>query len=179
MAEVQGIVTAREGYFRAHGVDSVETYRSRRAAGHLDDGYGDVFLVVDGWSTLRAEFEELELELQYLAQRGLTYGVHLVTSATRWADYRTAVRDLLGTRLELRLGDPLDSEVNRKLAQNVPVGRPGRGLMSGKHHFLSALPRIDGSGNGADLGEGVTGLVKAVREGSPGTEAPRLRLLPS
>jgi len=179
VAEVQGIVTAREGYFRAHGVDSVETYRSRRAAGHLDDGYGDVFLVVDGWSTLRAEFEELELELQYLAQRGLTYGVHLVTSATRWADYRTAVRDLLGTRLELRLGDPLDSEVNRKLAQNVPVGRPGRGLMSGKHHFLSALPRIDGSGNGADLGEGVTGLVKAVREGSPGTEAPRLRLLPS
>ena len=48
MAEVQGIVDRRERYFRANGIDSIETYRSRRAQGRADDGYGDVFLVIDG-----------------------------------------------------------------------------------------------------------------------------------
>ena len=70
VAEVQGIVDRREAYFRANGIDSIETYRSRRAAGRADDGYGDVFLVVDGWSTLRADFDDLEAEIQQLATRG-------------------------------------------------------------------------------------------------------------
>ncbi|WP_331272980.1 type VII secretion protein EccCa [Motilibacter deserti] len=179
VAEVQGIVSAREAYFRSAGIDSIEAYRSRRASGLADDGYGDVFLVVDGWSTLRAEFEELEAELQYLAQRGLTYGVHLVATATRWTDFRTAVRDLLGTRLELRLGDPLESEVDRKVAQNVPVGRPGRGLLPGKHHFLAALPRVDGSADPATLADGVAALVKESRDAWRGPQGPRLRLLPT
>ena len=67
VAEVQGVVDRREAYFRANGIDSIETYRARRAAGRADDGYGDVFLVVDGWSTLRADFDDLEIELQQLA----------------------------------------------------------------------------------------------------------------
>ena len=53
------------------------------------------------------------------------------------------MRDLFGTRLELRLGDPMDSEIDRKIAQLVPTGRPGRGLVQQKLHFLGALPRID------------------------------------
>src|SRR4051812_23835670 len=55
VAEVTGILDRREAYFRAQGIDSVETYRTRRARsgdrGGVDDGYGDVYLVVDGWST--------------------------------------------------------------------------------------------------------------------------------
>ncbi|MCW2778488.1 MAG: eccCa1, partial [Frankiales bacterium] len=179
VAEVQGIVTGRETSFRTSGIDSVETYRARRAAGQADDGYGDVFLVVDGWSTVRADFEELETELQQLAQRGLTYGVHLVTTATRWTDYRPAVRDLLGTRLELRLGDPSDSELDRKVAVDVPVGRPGRGLTPGMHHFLAGLPRLDGSSDPATLGEGVAAMVQAVRAAWTGAPAQPLRLLPA
>src|SRR5205085_11106695 len=65
VAEVTGIVDRREAYFRAHGIDSIETYRSRRARnsdqGRADDGYGDVYLVVDGWSTLRADFDDIEM----------------------------------------------------------------------------------------------------------------------
>ena len=147
VAEVAGIVDAREQYFRANGVDTIETYRSRRALGEVDDGYGDIFLVVDGWGTIRSDFDELEGELQVLAQRSLTFGVHLVTSATRWMDYRTGVRDVLGTRFELRLGDAMDSEIDRKLAANIPLERPGRGIMQAKYHFLGALPRIDGDNN--------------------------------
>ncbi len=89
VAELAGIVDRREAYFRAQGIDSIETYRRRRMpqAG-VDDGYGDVFLVVDGWSTLRADFDDLEMQIQQLASRGLTFGLHVVVGAARWADFR-------------------------------------------------------------------------------------------
>jgi S-DNA-T family DNA segregation ATPase FtsK/SpoIIIE len=41
-------------------------------------------------------------------------------------DFRPGIRDLFGSRLELRLGDPTDSMVNRRAAVNVPE-KPGRG----------------------------------------------------
>jgi DNA segregation ATPase FtsK/SpoIIIE, S-DNA-T family len=178
VAEVEGIVNARERYFRAQGIDSVETYRTRRAQGRADDGYGDVFLVVDGWSTIRAEFDELEQRLQALAGRGLTFGIHLLATASRWMDFRTQIKDLFGTRLELRLGDPTDSEIDRKVAAAVPRERPGRGLVASKHHVLTALPRIDGDGSAGTLGAGVEHLVHAVATSWHGAPPPKLRLLP-
>ncbi|MGL5930809.1 MAG: type VII secretion protein EccCa [Dermatophilaceae bacterium] len=178
VAEVRGIVDARERYFRANGIDSVESYRRRRAEGRADDGYGDVFLVVDGWPTLRAEFDELEASIQELAGRGLTFGVHVVATTSRWMDFRTQIRDVLGTRVELRLGDTTDSEVDRRVAGGVPLGRPGRGLTTTKHHFLAGLPRIDGRGTTDDLGEGVEQLIAQVDAAWTGPRAPKLRLLP-
>nr|WP_193610773.1 type VII secretion protein EccCa [Nocardioides lijunqiniae] len=178
MAEVSGVVDRREAYFRANGIDSIETYRTRRAQGRVDDGYGDVFLVVDGWSTLRSDFDDLELEIQQLASRGLTFGLHIVTGASRWADFRAAMRDLFGTRLELRLGDALDSEIDRKIAQLVPTGRPGRGLVQSKLHFLGALPRIDGDADATSLGDGVDELISRVATAWRGPAGPKLRLLP-
>ncbi|HEX5860992.1 MAG TPA: type VII secretion protein EccCb, partial [Nocardioides sp.] len=178
VAEVAGVVDRREAYFRAHGIDSIETYRTRRAEGRADDGWGDVFLVVDGWSTLRADFDEVEVELQQLAARGLTFGLHIVVGATRWADFRAATRDLFGTRLELRLGDPTDSEVDRKVATLVPTSRPGRGLVLSALHFLGALPRIDGVADPETLGVGISQLVARVADSWPGPAGPKLRLLP-
>lgn len=178
VAEVRGVVDGREEYFRANGIDSIETYRSRRAAGRVDDGYGDVFLVIDGWSTLRADFDDLEIEIQQLATRGLTFGLHIVAGAARWADFRAAMRDQFGTRLELRLGDPMDSEIDRKVAALVPTGRPGRGLVQSKLHFLAAVPRIDSSADVESLGEGVDDLVKRVAAAWTGPTGPKLRLLP-
>ncbi len=178
LAEVTGLLDGREGYFREQGIDSIETYRSRRAAGRADDGYGDVFLVVDGWGTLRADFEDLEEQVQRLCTRGLAYGLHLVAATSRWADFRTALRDAFGTRLELRLGDPLDSEIDRGLAGLVPAGRPGRGLVPTRHHVLVALPRIDGDASAGTLADGVVDLVGRVRDAWTGAPAPRLRLLP-
>ncbi|WP_205472657.1 type VII secretion protein EccCa [Nocardioides sp. SYSU D00038] len=178
VAELKGVVDRREAYFRSNGIDSIETYRTRRAQGRADDGYGDVFLVVDGWGTLRAEFDDLELELQQLSTRGLTFGLHILASASRWADFRAAMRDMFGTKLELRLGDALDSEIDRKVASLVPTGRPGRGLISSKLHWLAALPRIDGNPEAASLGDGVDDLVARVADAWTGPSGPKLRLLP-
>ena len=96
------------------------------------------------------------MELQQLSSRGLTFGLHIVTGAARWADFRAAMRDVFGTRLELRLGDAMDSEIDRKVAALVPTGRPGRGLTQSKLHFLAALPRIDGKSDPASLAKAST-----------------------
>ncbi|WP_447644377.1 type VII secretion protein EccCb [Nocardioides zeae] len=178
IAEVQGIVDRREAYFRNQGIDSIETYRTRRRQGRADDGYGDVFLVVDGWSTLRSDFDDIEMSLQQLAGRGLTFGLHIVVGASRWPDFRAAMRDVFGTRLELRLGDPIDSEIDRKIAALVPTGRPGRGLVPGKLHFLGALPRVDATPDPATIGDGVDDLVQRVSAAWTGPTGPKLRLLP-
>jgi S-DNA-T family DNA segregation ATPase FtsK/SpoIIIE len=178
VAEATALLVRREAFFRDHDIDSVETYRGRRAQGTADDGYGDVFLVVDGWGALHSDFEDLEVDLHGLASRGLTYGVHLLATGARWADFRTAVRDLFGTRLELRLGDPTDSEIGRAPARLVPAGRPGRGLTPEGLHFLTALPRIDGDPDALTLADGTATTVARVVAAWRGPAGPRLRLLP-
>lgn len=179
LAEVQGLLDRRESYFREQGIDSIETYRaSRGRGGGRDDGWGDVFLVVDGWSTLRADFDDLEAQVQQLATRGLTFGVHVVAGASRWSDFRATMRDAFGTRLELRLGEALDSEVDRRAAALVPADRPGRGLVAGPLHVLAALPRIDAVGDAGSLGAGIDDLVTRIRDAWPGPTGPKLRLLP-
>ena len=179
VAEVVAVIDERENRFTQHGIDSVASYRRRRAAGEFaDDPFGDVFLVVDGWNTLRQEYEELEQTITNLANRGLGFGVHVVITAVRWAEIRINMRDLLGTKLELRLGDPSESEIDRRAAQNVPVGAPGRGLTRDKLHFLTAISRIDGKRDIEDLTEASVALAGHVASNWPGQPAPKVRLLP-
>jgi S-DNA-T family DNA segregation ATPase FtsK/SpoIIIE len=150
----------------------------RRAGRFDDDSFGDVFLVIDGWMTLRNEYEDLEQSIADLAQRGLGYGIHLVVTAARGMEVRGAMRDMFGTRLELRLGDPSDSAVNRRAAMTVPEQTPGRGLTPDGLHFLAGLPRVDSQQEAVTLVDGVADLVRRVRESAEGPPAPRVRLLP-
>lgn len=177
VAEVTSLVNAREAYFRAQGIDSIETYRIRRAQGAVDDGYGDIFLIVDGWGMLREEFEALESGIQQIVARGLSFGVHVIVTANRWLEIRPAMKDLLGTRVELRLGDPSDSEINRKAAGNVN-SLPGRGLDPSGLQMLTALPRIDNDSATDTLVDGVEELVRRVGSSWTGLPGPKLRLLP-
>ncbi|WP_320067761.1 type VII secretion protein EccCa [Micromonospora sp. RTGN7] len=178
VGEVVTLLVDRERRFAELGVESMAAYRQRRAAlaaagQPATDPFGDVFLVVDGWGSLRAEYDDLEPLITELAARGLSYGVHVVASTIRWTDFRPAVRDLFGSRLELRLGDPSDSLlVRRAVAAGVPEKSPGRGMTGESLHFLAALPRLSGPG-----GETTT-LVKAVAAAWPGPTAPPVRLLP-
>jgi S-DNA-T family DNA segregation ATPase FtsK/SpoIIIE len=189
VAEVAGVLRAREQRFRDLGIESMRDFRQRKA--HLatlvpevaaqnplsQDNFGDVVLVVDGWASVKSDFEVLEPVLQSLALQGLSYGVHLAISASRWMEIRPAVKDMLGTRIELRLGDPIDSEVGRRSAEMVPIGKPGRGINSEKLHILIALPRLDSSSVVDDLPAGVANAVEAVRAHYGGREAPRVRML--
>ena len=173
VGEVATLLAERERRFAALGVDSISSYRRRRAAGSVaDDPFGDVFLVVDGWSTLRSEFDDLEPVVTDIATRGLSYGVHVVATAARWMDLRPAIRDLFGSRLELRLGDPADSEINRKAAAGVPQEKPGRGITADQLHLLTVLPEL------TSLGNDPAALVKAVAANWGGAPAPAVRLLP-
>ncbi|MGI5212938.1 type VII secretion protein EccCa, partial [Plantactinospora sp. CA-290183] len=176
VGEISTLLTDREQRFAELGVDSMGAYRKRRAAangvGVGADPFGDVFLVVDGWPTLRGEYDDLEPLVTDIATRGLSYGVHVVAAAPRWMDFRPAIRDLFGSRLELRLGDPTDSIVSRKSAANVPEKSPGRGITAESLHFLTVLPEL------ASLGGQTNALVKAVSGNWHGAPAPRVRLLP-
>ncbi|WP_405467261.1 type VII secretion protein EccCa [Streptomyces canus] len=176
--EITQLLETREERFTSMGLESMTAYRALRRSGQIDDPYGDVFFVVDGWATLRQDFEELEDRVAEIAARGLSFGVHVVASAVRWSEIRPKQRDLMGTKLELRLGDSMESEVGTRQAAGVP-SRPGRGLTSSGHHFLSALPRLDGS---SDIDD-VTGATKsaAAEIGTfwTGRSAPGVRLLPS
>ena len=179
VAEMITLMAERERVFTEHGIDSMSTFRARRAEGTAPaDKFGDVFLIVDGWGPFKGEYEQLEGEITRLATQGLSYGIHVVVSTNRWADVRPQLRDLLGTRVELRLGDPSESEIERKAARNIPEGRPGRGLTPDKLHFLSALPRVDGVGDVGDLPASVAQMVEAVSEAWTRPPAPPVRLLP-
>ncbi|MDV8001195.1 type VII secretion protein EccCa [Rhodococcus sp. IEGM 1408] len=145
VAEVGTELKRRETAFREAGVTSVD--QARRRLTELDGRrvaeYPDVLLVIDGWQAFRTDFEDLEQLVVTMVADGLSYGVHVALSAARWADLRPALRDALGTRVELRLGDPTDSMIDRRVAMTVP-SEPGRGLSSGRHHMLVYQPRLDG-----------------------------------
>ncbi|MEU3459434.1 type VII secretion protein EccCa [Streptomyces sp. NPDC006733] len=179
IAEVNALLSRRERFFLEHGIDSMPTYRKRRAAGEFpDEPHGDVFLVIDGWSTVRQDFDRHIPTFNALAARGLNYGVHLLITTARWVELSSSVRDQTGTRLELRMGDPMDSQIDSRKAAAIPRS-PGRGLTSEKLHYLSALPRVDGVEDADDLADGIAGLVAAVSENWTGQAAPRVRMLPS
>ena len=69
VADVATVLRDREAAFRRRGVDSTTAHRRRRAAGDttvIDDPFGDVFLVIDGWATVRQDHEHLEEAIQML-----------------------------------------------------------------------------------------------------------------
>ncbi|WEO94928.1 type VII secretion protein EccCa [Streptomyces sp. FXJ1.172] len=181
VSEVYGVLTQREEYFRSAGIASIADYRTRRARGEIsvtDQPFGDVFLVIDGWGNFRTDYEVLESVVLDIAARGLGYGIHVIITASRSMEVRANLKDHLMNRLELRLGDVMDSEIDRKVAVNVPAGVPGRGLSPQKLHFMAAVPRIDGLTSDTDLAEATAALTTEVGRHWQAPGAPQVRLLP-
>jgi S-DNA-T family DNA segregation ATPase FtsK/SpoIIIE len=146
VAHVQGLVREREA-------------RRRRGADH---GNAETFLVVDGWAVVREELDGMAESITAIAAQGLSYGVHVVITASRWADIRPALKDQLTTRVELCLGDPSDSEMDRKRARLLGVRPPGHGITREGLECVIALP----------AGGGMAAMHVEVA-------APPVRLLPS
>jgi S-DNA-T family DNA segregation ATPase FtsK/SpoIIIE len=169
VSQIWKLVDEREERFRELGVDSTETMRSRRGELPAEDT-SDVLLVIDGWGTLRGEFDDLDEQILDIAARGLRVGIHLILTANRWMEVRPQLRDNIGGRMELRLNDPADSDINRKAAATLPVGVAGRALTMEGDHVQVALP---------ELGPSVEEVVSAIASAWQGAPAPRIRLLPA
>ncbi|MDT8910751.1 type VII secretion protein EccCa [Amycolatopsis sp. PS_44_ISF1] len=176
--EISQIMEYRENVFSERGIESMEVYRQLRRRGQLEDAFGDVFLVIDGWFSLKNDYNELEAKIGELASRGLSFGIHVVIASTRWSEIRPYLRDLLQTRFELRLGDPMESEIGSRKAKTVP-NQPGRGMTPDGLHFLAGLPRMDGSSATDDLAAATKAVAEEVHTFWPGRRAPAVRMLPS
>jgi S-DNA-T family DNA segregation ATPase FtsK/SpoIIIE len=179
VGELSSLIDRRERLFRSRAIESMPAFRALRSTGmEPDDAFGDVFLLIDNWAAVRQEFEDLEPAVLDIAARGLGYGVHLVITANRWMEVRSNLRDNVGGRLELRLNEPADSEVDRRLAALVTAALPGRGLTSARLFFQGAVPRVDGRASVDGLQGAADDLVARVSEAWSGPVAPPARVLP-
>ncbi|MCL8025520.1 type VII secretion protein EccCb [Nocardioides bruguierae] len=171
-------------------LDDLERTIERREQG-LDapaDPHGaHTLLVVDDAAALLAAHDDAGARLARLAARGLPAGLHLALGATRWAQLRPGLRELFAERVELRLGDPVESEVDRRTAARVPRHRPGHGTAPGQvapgrpvggHALLTAVPDDPARPLGGAEAE-VARLTAAAHARWPGRVAPPLRVLPA
>jgi S-DNA-T family DNA segregation ATPase FtsK/SpoIIIE len=178
MQEMLQVMETREAEFAKRGLDSMASYLRLCAQGEIEDRHGHVFLIVDGWYTMKQDYEGLESSLQEIASRGLAFGVHVVVTATRWSEMRTWLKDLLGTHMELRLADTMESTLGSRRAATVP-NQPGRGLTRQGLHFLGGLPRTDGAGTVDDLAEATKAVAEEIAVFWRGPVAPPVRMLPA
>ncbi|MCV7100231.1 type VII secretion protein EccCa [Mycobacterium palustre] len=153
-----------------------ELFREKHGAAP-DDGYGEVFLVIDNLYAFGRDNTDqfntrnpLLAKVTELVNVGLAYGIHVVITTPSWLEVPLAMRDGLGLRLELKLHDARDSNVRvvgalRRPAEAVPHDQPGRGLTMAAEHFLFAAPELD--------------QIPAINARYPGMSAPPVRLLPT
>lgn len=146
-------------------------------AGTYEDGYGEVFLVIDNLYAFSRDNVDtfntrnpLLAKVTELVNTGLAYGIHVVISTPNWLEVPLAMRDGLGLRLELKLNDSHDSNVRvvgalTRPADAVPADQPGRGLTMAAEHFLFAAPDLR--------------LIPAINARNPELRAPEVRLLPA
>ncbi|MCL2455462.1 MAG: type VII secretion protein EccCa [Micrococcales bacterium] len=178
LEEITAMLTARESVVKQHSIESMAHLRTLHASGQIPKlASADVVLLLDGYGQLRSDFSDLEEPLLDLITRGPGLGIHVVLAMTRWGDLRMAHQALFGTRLELRLGDPADSVVDRKLAATLSPDTPGRALVEGGLLAQTALPVLD-LVDDDQVGPELVSLAAQVTESWDGPSAAPIRLLP-
>ena len=139
LPHVAGVAGREEGEKVRRIVDEVAGFirRPERCA---------TFLVIDGWhhiGTSNAEFEDIAEKVTEIVADGASAHVHVIIATSRWTTMRPAIRDLIANRLELRLGEALDSLIDRKLQHKLPSA-PGRGLtLAGENMLLARTSNQD------------------------------------
>ncbi|MDT0302504.1 type VII secretion protein EccCa [Streptomonospora wellingtoniae] len=181
LADLRNLMDQRERVFRRSRIDSPAALRRGRADGSVPEGiFADVFLLVDGWAGVREAVEDADDILTDVVSRGPSLGVHTVVTGAANSQIRTKLQALFGGRLELRLSDPFDSQIGRKQAEQLPKEVPGRALRADESVLQVALPRLDGSEEDADLGEGVRDAIARIADRWPRRRAvPPVRVLPA
>lgn len=179
VAEMKAVLRQRENIFKKYRVGSMAAYRQLRADPNhpvAADPFGDVFLVIDGWPAFVSEFPDLEPIVQDIAGQGLAFGVHTVISTPRWTELKGRVRDYLGTKVEFRLGDINETQIDR-MTREIPANRPGRAISMEKHHLMIGVPRLDGVHSADNLVDAMTAAVQQIADFHT-EQAPQVRMLP-
>jgi type VII secretion protein EccCb len=180
IATIEGLIRSREASFKRYQID-ISEFRERRfgAAGgggtDPDDKFGDVFLVIDNYGDLYEKDQGVGDRAITIARQGLSYGVHVMTSATAWfVGQKQGLLNVSNARIQLRLSNPDESQMGtsieqRKAAKNT-LDRPGFGLSRDGHELLIGVPEVTGAkgervgtrGIGSHIAE-VTGTGKVDR----------------
>lgn len=145
VAELLALVRERKRSFLECGIASMEMFRRRKFGGESgpvpDDGFGDVYLVIDNYRALAEENEVLIEQVNVIINQGPSFGVHVVVTADRESELRPPVRSGFGSRIELRLAAVEDAKLVRsRFAKDVPV-KPGRGMVAVNYVRLDSDPQ--------------------------------------
>lgn len=145
VAELLALVRERKRSFLECGIASMEMFRRRKFGGEVgpvpDDGFGDVYLVIDNYRALAEENEVLIEQVNVIINQGPSFGVHVVVTADRESELRPPVRSGFGSRIELRLAAVEDAKLVRsRFAKDVPV-KPGRGMVAVNYVRLDSDPQ--------------------------------------
>ncbi|UXA04562.1 type VII secretion protein EccCa [Mycobacterium sp. SMC-2] len=145
VAELLALVRERKRSFLEYGIASMEVFRRRKFGGEPgpvpNDGFGDVYLVVDNYRALAEENEVLIEQVNVIINQGPSFGVHVVVTADRESELRPPVRSGFGSRVELRLAAVEDAKLVRsRFAKDVPV-KPGRGMVAVNYVRLDSDPQ--------------------------------------
>lgn len=145
VAELLALVRERKRSFLEYGIASMDVFRRRKFGGEAgpvpNDGFGDVYLVVDNYRALAEENEVLIEQVNVIINQGPSFGVHVVVTADRESELRPPVRSGFGSRVELRLAAVEDAKLVRsRFAKDVPV-KPGRGMVAVNYVRLDADPQ--------------------------------------
>ncbi len=177
--ELTGMLKTRERAFQDHGVESMTHLRALHAEGHIPElPAADVIVLIDGYGHLRADFTDLEQLVVDLITRGPGHGIHIITAMTRWNELKMAHQTLFGTRIELRLGEPSESIIDRKLAATLTPKSPGQALTGDKLLAQVALPTLD-LVDDQEIGTELDALAEQVAASWDGPSAAPIRLLPT
>ncbi len=115
--ELMALLRSRRESFARLGIRDIAEFRdwqhSARQAGSigdpvLGDGFGDVFLVVDHWLVLTEDHYGMEYSVNELCREGLSYGIHLILTASTWSQIRPSVRNAILTRIDLSPENPAE-----------------------------------------------------------------------
>lgn len=177
--EIVTMLDTREQVFSRHRIDSLDVLRNRHATGQIPElASADVVLLIDGLGLLRSDFEELEESLDDILRRGSGLGVHAVMTLSRSNELRMAQQPLVGTRLELRLNDPADSLIARKLSKTLRADVPGRVLTPEQLFAHAALPIADDADTSHGVGTALEELAGQIASRWSGERPAPIRMLP-
>ncbi|MBY0441438.1 MAG: type VII secretion protein EccCa, partial [Mycobacteriaceae bacterium] len=154
ISSLEGLILAREASFKQYQIDIAE-FRERRfgdaGAGRTDpaDKFGDVFLVIDNFSDFYEKDVAVGDRAITIARQGLSYGVHVMTSATAWlVGQKQQLMNVSNARIQLRLSNPDETQMGegfeRKKAARNTLDRPGFGVTREGHELLVGVPEISG-----------------------------------